>query len=76
MWLCGCVCATGLVCEYVAYFEAVGTCSKSFSTSTPQCSSAGHRVKSVNMGPQLNKLRFMCVCVCSCVHMHACVLVS
>lgn len=25
------------------------TCSESFSTSTPQCSAAGHRVKTLNM---------------------------
>lgn len=49
-------------------------CSKSISTCTPQCSTAGHRVKSVNMQPQLKKLRFMCMyfCMFMCTYAYLC----
>lgn len=49
----------------VGYFEAVvrSAKKKSFSTSTPQRSTAGRGVTLVNMGPLLIKPRLMCVFV-------------
>jgi len=54
-------------------FWGGGACGKSFPTSTPQCRTAGRRVKSVNMGPLLNRLRLMCLCVSA--HVYMCMLV-